>query len=259
MNTAKPNPLKLKYPIVLIHGLGARGIYGNIEYFYGLAPLLRKAGNQTLSANLTGWQTIAHRATELKTQIEHAFPEGKVNLVGHSMGGLDARYLTSALGFEGRVASVTTIGTPNHGSILADIALGIVPGIGFTATEKLMGLMGATPAAFKEFTTEYMTEDFILKSPDISSVAYFSASSVIRGNIFTRALPLFWVPHPLISKLEGENDGFVSLESSRWGTHICTYEGDHYAQIGQILGRTRGMDYVCFYREIFSRLRKEGM
>ena len=48
-------------------------------------------------------------------------------------------------------------------------------------------------------------------------------------------------------------------ESAKWGEHICTYVGDHYAQIGQILGRSRGLDFMAFYHEIFGHLKKQGM
>ena len=116
--------LQLHYPIVLIHGLGAKSNYGPFEYFYGLPKLLKESENQVLIVNLRAWHTIEHRAKQLKEQIEAAIPDGKMNLVGHSMGGLDARYLTSCLGFEDRVASITTIGTPNRGSLMGDIATG---------------------------------------------------------------------------------------------------------------------------------------
>src|SRR5207249_8887306 len=43
-----------------------------------------------------------------------------VNIVAHSMGGLDARYAISQLGLGGRVASLITIGTPHLGTPLAD-------------------------------------------------------------------------------------------------------------------------------------------
>src|SRR4051812_39206727 len=108
--------VKLKYPIVLIHGLGARSNYGPVDYFFGIPRFLRDAGNRVTMPALTPWQAIEHRAEQLKNHIELAFPDEKVNLIGHSMGGLDARYLVSQLGFGERVASITTLGTPNRGS-----------------------------------------------------------------------------------------------------------------------------------------------
>src|SRR3954466_9201677 len=85
------HPLRLKHPIVLVHGLGARRDYGPVDYFYGLNQRLAEAGNRILQANLPPFQSIEHRAGQLKCQIEKAFPDAKkVNLIAHSMGGLDA-------------------------------------------------------------------------------------------------------------------------------------------------------------------------
>ena len=46
-----------------------------------------------------------------------------VHLIGHSLGGLDSRFLISKLGMADRVLSLTTIGTPHHGTPLADIVV----------------------------------------------------------------------------------------------------------------------------------------
>ena len=254
------DPLCLKHPIILIHGLGARSTYGPFEYFHGLSRILRNAGNSVFIVNLTSWHTIEHRANQLKQQIEKAFPDDKkVNLIGHSMGGLDARYLTSQLGFADRIASVTTIGTPNRGTIMGDIAAGLLPDSAFLGATKLLKFMDSTSIALKQITRQHCTGDLALLTPNMPQVAYFSATSAISKPVITSSLPIFWIPHRILSALEGENDGFVSVESAQWGEHICTYAGDHYAQIGQFLGRSRGMDYVQFYHDIFKRLKKEGM
>src|SRR5690348_5107610 len=132
---------KLENPIVLVHGLGAKAAYGPIDYFFGLPAKLKQAGNRVFVANLTSWHTIKHRAAELKRQIEEAFPDERVNIVSHSMGGLDSRYLVSKLDFAERVTSVTTIGTPHRGSTLGDIASGIFPEATFAALDRLLGTM----------------------------------------------------------------------------------------------------------------------
>jgi triacylglycerol lipase len=251
--------LQLKNPIVLVHGLGARSTYGPIEYFYGLNKLLKDAKNELLIVNLTSWHTIEHRASQLKEQIEKVFPEGQINLVGHSMGGLDARFLTSQLGFADRVTSVTTIGTPNRGTSVGDIATGLLPSSMFVAADHFLKLMDSSSGAFRQITREYCRGEFATLTPNAPQVAYYSATSAIASPVMLNSLPVFWLTNKILSKLEGDNDGFVSVESAMWGDHICTYSGDHYSQIGQFLGRARGMDYMKFYKEIFSHLKKEGM
>jgi triacylglycerol lipase len=252
-------PLQLKYPVVLVHGLGAQSKYGPVEYFYGLPKLLKEANNRITIPNLTAWHTIEYRAQQLKEQINATFPDGKLNLVGHSMGGLDIRYLTSCLDFKDRVASITTIGTPNRGTSIGDLATGLLPDSAFIALNRFLKYFGSDSGALKQVTRQFCLGEFSDLAPNIPEVGYFSATSEITQPVVKNSLPVFWISHRILSKYEGENDGFVSVESAKWGNHICTYRGDHYSQIGQFLGRSRGMDYMQFYTDIFSRLKQEGM
>ncbi len=63
--------------------------------------------------------SIRTRSSNLKSFINTHVPHGPVNIVAHSMGGLDARYLISHMSFS-RVASLTTIATPHRGSSFMD-------------------------------------------------------------------------------------------------------------------------------------------
>ena len=66
----------------------------------------------------------------------------RVDLVGHSQGGLVARYYVKYLGGSGEVDSLITLGTPNHGTALAN--LGNVLGIdGFCASCEQMAIGSA--------------------------------------------------------------------------------------------------------------------
>src|SRR5690606_8557234 len=110
--------LKLRHPIVLVHGLGAQSRMGVIEYFHDIPKRLRDESNEVFIPNLSFWHALDKRAAELKEQIEKRFPDAsqKINLIGHSMGGIDCRYAVSKLGLSDRVASVTTVGSPNKGT-----------------------------------------------------------------------------------------------------------------------------------------------
>ena len=258
------SPIRLKHPIVLVHGLGAKS-FGPFDYFYGLPKLLREAGNQVIIPQLAAWHTIEYRANQLKQQMIEKLPEGKFNLIGHSLGGLDARYLTSCLGLAERVASVTTIGTPNRGSILSDLASGLSRGTmtgaawgAISSIDRMTSVLGISFGALKQVSCRNFEESLNIQMPDMQGVGYFSATSAIADPCRNNALPLFWGTHGILKKHEGDNDGYVSVTSAQWGHHICTYSGDHYAQIGHLLGRTRGMDYLRFYGEIFSYLKKQG-
>ena len=67
---------------------------------------------------------IETRAKAICEQIIERFPGREVNLIGHSMGGLDARYLVTHLQPEAfTVKTLTTIATPHRGSAFADYLL----------------------------------------------------------------------------------------------------------------------------------------
>jgi pimeloyl-ACP methyl ester carboxylesterase len=114
-----------RFPIVLHHGfLGFDRIF-MIDYFFGVRTALRDAGYDIHATTVAPVNTIAFRAHQLASQIDKVLEEtgaSKVNIVAHSMGGLDARYLISSLGYGDKVASLTSIATPHQGSLVADVA-----------------------------------------------------------------------------------------------------------------------------------------
>ncbi len=69
--------------------------------------------------------SVVVRAEKLAAAVR-ALPARKVNLIAHSMGGLDARYAICQLGLADRVASLTTIGTPHLGTPLADLGTSVL-------------------------------------------------------------------------------------------------------------------------------------
>ncbi|RMG92283.1 MAG: alpha/beta hydrolase, partial [Zetaproteobacteria bacterium] len=103
---------------VLIHGLfGFRKLLW-LEYFNGVRPLLTSMGLRVLVPRLAWAGTIEQRACQLAHQL--ASETGPLHLIAHSMGGLDARAYITKLNGHQRVASLTTLATPHHGSEAAD-------------------------------------------------------------------------------------------------------------------------------------------
>src|SRR4051812_388083 len=116
---------KLDAPIVLVHGLcGFDRLYAFRrpvkDYFPGIRAHLEAAGNRVLAARVSPTSGVARRAADLKRFIDLEVPAGPVHVIGHSMGGLDARYMIAKLGMESRVKSLTTVGTPHRGTTFAD-------------------------------------------------------------------------------------------------------------------------------------------
>ena len=120
-----------RYPIVLVHGLTGTDKYANLlEYWYGIPSDLELHGAAVFVANLSGFQSdlgAQGRGEQLLTfvkQVLAATGAQKVNLIGHSQGGLTSRYVAAVA--PDLVASVTTIGTPHRGSEFADFVTEVV-------------------------------------------------------------------------------------------------------------------------------------
>src|SRR2546421_448283 len=116
---------KLRAPIVLVHGLfGFNRVrvagLTVANYFPGIVDSLEAAGNRVLLPWLSPTGGIAVRARQLKDFIDTHSPGEPVHIMAHSMGGLDARHMISALGMEKHVLTLTTLGTPHRGTSFAD-------------------------------------------------------------------------------------------------------------------------------------------
>ncbi|MFM0318685.1 triacylglycerol lipase [Paraburkholderia nemoris] len=114
-----------RYPIILVHGLTGTDKYlGVLDYWYGIQSDLQQHGASVYVANLSGFQSDdgpngrGEQLLAYVKQVLAATGAQKVNLIGHSQGGLTSRYVAAVA--PELVASVTTIGTPHRGSEFAD-------------------------------------------------------------------------------------------------------------------------------------------
>ncbi len=120
-------------PIVLVHGYTQSR--ANWVFF---APWLRLHGRFVVTVNLPTFKPIEEQAACLDrvvTRILAATGRSKVNLVGHSLGGVVSRYYAAHMGAS-RVGRVVSIGSPHQGSRAAYLAfhpsiLQIAPGSDF--------------------------------------------------------------------------------------------------------------------------------
>ena len=100
--------------LVLLHGFLGFSRWGPIEYFRGVRKMLLRAGVHPLIPELPSAGSIAMRAEALARELLST-DASAFALVGHSMGGLDARYLITHLDPDRRVKSLLTIATPHRG------------------------------------------------------------------------------------------------------------------------------------------------
>jgi pimeloyl-ACP methyl ester carboxylesterase len=116
------DPLAARTPVLLVHGL-----VDNRSTFAVMRRHLRRRGFTTVcSWNYSPFLTdVARGARDLGKHIERICREtghDQVHIVGHSLGGLMARYYVQRQGGDRRVATLVTIGTPHRGTVLANIA-----------------------------------------------------------------------------------------------------------------------------------------
>lgn len=91
-----------KHPIVLAHGLmgfDELRLMGNllpgIAYWRGIADAMRQNNIEVITTAVPSTGSIKERAEVLHEQIRTKAPGKDVNIIAHSMGGLDSRYLIS--------------------------------------------------------------------------------------------------------------------------------------------------------------------
>ena len=242
-----------RYPIVLVHGyFGTDRFFGLLDYFHDVPQRLRALGFDVTTPVTDAFNWSEARAAQLAPQVDAVLARTgarKVNLLGHSQGGMDARVLVSGLGYADRVASVTTVGTPHAGTplLIDDIA------------------------SVQDFGVDYMAQTFNPAYPDAPDVRYFSWSARscaaldfgcqrdTGGEVVDALLTVF---HASLALRVGDNDGFVPTASMLWGEHLGVLPADHLDEIGQIADPAfdgDAFDHRAFYEAEADRLAAAGL
>ena len=91
-------------------------LFGVLDYWYGIPGDLRERGAKVYVTEVSQLNSTEARGEQLIDQVETIVAisgKPKVNLIGHSHGGLDVRYVAAVR--PDLVASVTTVGDPAQG------------------------------------------------------------------------------------------------------------------------------------------------
>jgi hypothetical protein len=108
-------------PILLVHGL-----VDNRSVFTLLRRALRRRGfGQVLTLNYSPFtqdvRSAAVRLAELVERTCEATGHERVHIVGHSLGGVVARYYVQRMGGDARVHTLCTLGSPHAGTTAAHL------------------------------------------------------------------------------------------------------------------------------------------
>jgi len=184
-----------------------------------------------------------------------------------SQGGLDSRFMISRLKPPNvKVLSLTTIATPHRGSAFADYMFKWIGPINIPHLYKMLEFFGFGTGAFSQLTQEYMAKEFNPNTPDREGVAYYSYGAIFDPDFWS----MFRQSHRIVQRLEGPNDGLVSVESSKWGTYKGTLQGCSHLDLinwtnrlkwffWELTGSQRTFNAVALYLDIADMLAKEGL
>ena len=233
------------YPIILAHGFARFDVVSNglltidnhadqdgLHYFRNIRSCLMRDGFDVRHGNVDWAGSLVKRAADLKGEVETAlqlFEAERIHIIGHSMGGLDARRMLFEFQDEDlhkKVASVTTIGTPHHGSPVAEYLLESLPGQINALGMAVEGLQDLTPAATKQLNKELESFE---ECCGVRIRAFAGKQSL--SHVFT-PLKLCW---RIINRAEGDNDGLASVASAKWNDKYFVppvWDADHLNQVG---------------------------
>jgi triacylglycerol lipase len=247
-----------RYPVVFCHGMLACSLLKmslpeDSNCFTPLREFLAGRGFRVLYPQVVPTGGVAERAAELREQILR-WTDEPVNLVAHSMGGLDCRYLITHLGLADRVRSLTTVSTPHRGTYLAEWFLANFR----NRVPLLLALeaLGVNVDGFRDCLPERCAA-FNTTTPDMPGVRYFSYGGSVPH---ARVSPMLRRAWDLLLPVEGPNDGMVSVASARWGEYVGTVHADHFAQTpdGAFVRPGEDFDALGFYSRLVEDLAHRG-
>lgn len=232
------------------------------EYWNGIKSHLELSNKcqYILIAKVPPFANITTRALALHNHIlnhidELSTPENsspvKINLIAHSMGGLDARLLINNFNNESndkyQIVSLTTLSTPHHGTAAAVLAHNLVPP---SFIERFF-------PSIAQLTPEYASlfNQFVKDDP---SVKYFSYGAEFQPT----PASMFYLTWLYVNKYEGANDGLISLKSAHWGKWMgYVPDVDHADLINWSNPLRSNMDFnvKLMYSDIVSNLYKNGL
>jgi triacylglycerol lipase len=281
------------YPIILHHGFAGFRSIGPLEYYYHVANDLRAHGETVFEAEVSPFDTPEVRGRELAAYVDQVLAmtgSDKVVIIGHSQGGLDARYMISSLGYGNRVAVLITVATPHRGTKIADVILGNIPGITDPIINAVASIFGwayndirtnADLRAAGDALTVSGAAAFNQHNPDDPRVVYWSVAG--RSNQRTgdaECSPSRFPNDPTMVDTttillapfadfleQGDpvahvNDGLVEVASAKWGYFLGCIPGDHFDEVGQIAhdgpDPDSGWNHLVFYEHLVQFTHQQG-
>ena len=267
---------------------GFDSLFGIYQYFYGIPHALESGGAQVYVTEVPQFNSTEVRGEVLLGQVEEILAvtgAEKVNLIGHSHGGLDVRYVAAVA--PELVASVTTVGSPHAGAELADFLRNNLKEGGFgeavlsffadrlgdvlallsgadNPQDSLAALYSLTSEGMAQFNASYpagVPESWCGEGEHVvDGVRYYSWSGDrVLTNVLDVSDALFGLTRLVYDE---DNDGLVGSCSAHLGKVIRDdYRLNHLDEVNQAFGLVHlfGPDPESLFRIHANRLRNEGL
>lgn len=265
----EPELVQLKHPVLLCHGYGALVSLVKPSPLYDVAMLMRRHHVLAFAPNIVPYAKIETRAArwvKLIHKIVEQTGAEKLNIVAHSMGGLDMRFALSQLNAAPHVSSLTTICTPHRGSSLAELGLNapatirnkVIDLLDWMGNHVYPGDSSDAIGSVEQLTRKYVTETFNPSVPDVDGIPYYSYSSALGKGTDQSITVISRYQNNHIFEQEGLNDGMVSVESAQWGEHISTGSLSHLEQMNLRVKDDRKPLFEAFWLDVLKMLEEKG-
>jgi triacylglycerol lipase len=200
------------------------------RYFDGIADELRNYGFTVHEPDVNFAGSLASRASEFTCRLDRIFSQGapEAHVVAHSMGGLDARLaIADDPAIAARVTCLTTIGTPHHGTSVADAAIRDGGRLIIAALLPIIDLQG-----FEDLTRDRCRAfNERVRDREAANTVRYRAVSAVEN--LMRTTPLLQAAWLQVNRDEGESDGIVPRSSQAWTRTLVGSDG-HTKDVEQL-------------------------
>jgi len=281
---------KTKYPVILAHGMAGWTNAMGLDYWYGIGPDLIKNGATVYETQVASFDSSYVRGEQLRNQVQQILAitgAAKVNIVAHSQGALDSRYVAALM--PTRVASVTTVGGVNAPIPIADTVLKVknsavgtvfapLISAGVNAFFSLVGVASGheydqnSLAGLNQLATTEMTKFNTLfpaglpttacgQGPAVANgIRFYSWGGTGKATNFLDPSDVFLTATGLITS--GESDGLVPRCASHLGQVIRDdYYQNHIDEMNHVAGLVSifTTSPITLYRQQLNRLQGAGL
>lgn len=262
---------KTKYPLLMIHGVFFRD-YRFFRYWGRIPSILIKNGATIYYGEQQSADSIENAGKEIAKRVRQIVDStgcGKVNIIAHSKGGVDARSAITNESLAPYIASLTTINAPHRGCKYADA---IFRHVKMEKVERFAKYYNSVLHKVGDHNPDFLSAvldltekrcmEFNETCPDSKGVFYQSYGSYAnnsRGGKFPLNISYRFVKH-----FDGKNDGLVAERSMRWGEKYTLLEpaGRRGITHGDMIDLNRenieGFDIREIYVKLVADLKKRG-